>query len=264
MPVAEEAVAAEAPKLVLETRGFTSGVNGIDFSTDGRRLAVAGADKVLRVWDLETGQLRSTLRGQDGIGGIGVCTAVAYAPRGRELVVGVKDFNLEGNIRVYRASEPEEIAELLPGHPQGGVAELTFSGDGEYLASVGSDRRSIIIWQWATRRPLHRLATPRAVRYIGFPVKGLPVLATIDVQAPVLWSAAHGKSVTELAPAQLLEEHVVPDPVHGSRPQRWTWGTTVSRQVSKRSCRWPRRTRSPCTRVTGACDVTGSQGPAAP
>jgi WD40 repeat protein len=204
---AAEAGEADSPKLVVETGGFTTTVTDIDISTDGRWLAAAGVDKVVRIWDLETGRLRHTLRGQDGIGLLGSCIAVAFAPGGRELVVGVRDDNPAGNIRIYQILRPDEIAELLPGHPQGGVTRLVFSDDGEYLVSVGLDLQSVLIWHWATRQLLHRLTLPEKIGpYIGFPIKGLPVLMTVDTQnRQGIWSALHGKVAQQLTPAELQQ-----------------------------------------------------------
>ncbi len=226
---AAEAGEADSPKLVLESAGFTTAVNSIDLSPDGRWLAAAGA-KVVRIWDLETGRLKSTLRGYDGLGVAGTCQAVAFAPGGREVVVGVVDDNPAGNIRVYQTSRPDETPEVLPGHPGPGVARLVFSRDGEYLASVDMDQRSVIIWHWATRRQLVRLTVPwRIAPYLDFPITGLPVLASIEPEGrpvfwsaiqggiipvqpmfdaegrPLFWSAIHGRAVADLTPAEFGE-----------------------------------------------------------
>jgi WD40 repeat protein len=45
--------------------GHTSWVGAVTFSLDGRRLASASGDKIVRIWDGETGALQQTL----GVGG---------------------------------------------------------------------------------------------------------------------------------------------------------------------------------------------------
>jgi WD40 repeat protein len=189
------ATAPDAPKLVLETGGFTSAVLTLDFSRDGRYLAAGGTDKTVRIWELATGQLRATLRGEDGVATIGTPRALAFSPDGQELVVGITNIGGEGSIRVYQLQDLSRIAQTLSCHPQGGTKQVAFSADGRYLASAGADGE-IIIWDWTDRRALHRIRSPRALRYLGFPSR-LPLLYTNDVTSTHhWWSASDGRDIT--------------------------------------------------------------------
>ena len=149
------------PKLVLETRGFTTVVNGIDFSTDGRGWPRRAPTR--RCGSGTSRRAACTPR----CGGSTASAASASArpspsrPAG-ELVVGVRDFHPAGNIRVYKVSEPEEIAELLPGHPQGGVAELDlFRGRGvPGLGGLGStEHHHLALGHAAAAPPPHHAAS---------------------------------------------------------------------------------------------------------
>ena len=186
----------EKPKLVLETEGFTARVSGIDISPDGKSLAVSSADKLVRVWDLETGALRQTLRGFDGLTGDGLCQTLVYSPDGKFLVVGVTDHTPRGTIRVYDTTNLDRIAQLLPGHPTGGTLKLAFSRDGAYLASLGADG-AVIVWDWARRQPRAHMKTQGGVDYFGFPSKA-PMVVAVDRQGPHFWSAIDGKDVFTL------------------------------------------------------------------
>ena len=191
----------EPPKLVIDTQGFAAAVKSLDFSPDGKLLAATGADKVVRIWDVESLQLKATLRGYDGKASEGLCQALRFSPDGRFLVVGVQDFSAEGSIRVYDTTKLDEIQALLPGHAQGGVYFLEFSDDGRFLATVGADGE-LILWSWPDRRVLGKVRVEtRELQYFGF-VPDLPILFAVDSQGFHAWSASRAKDLNRLSPAE--------------------------------------------------------------
>lgn len=72
-------------------KGLKTSVGRVVFSPDGKRLATAGADKVVRVWDVETGKELAALSCPDRV------AAVAFSPDGKSLAAGSKD----GSIRIW-------------------------------------------------------------------------------------------------------------------------------------------------------------------
>src|SRR6266404_944524 len=63
---------------------LTNVVNAMQFSPDGRTLAIARRDENrIELWDTETGKLRRTIRGFDG-----TIWSVSFSPDGRTLVTG--------------------------------------------------------------------------------------------------------------------------------------------------------------------------------
>jgi WD40 repeat protein len=188
---------ATPPKLVIDTQGFTTQVNSLDFSPRGDLVAAAGSDKVVRLWDVATGRLRDTLRGYDDDAGHGRCKVVRFSPDGRWLLVGVQDFTTEGVVRVYDAADPGEIRALLPGHAAGGVNTLAFSADGRYLATGGANG-GILFWDWPGRRPLGEVAGSPERLYFGFPT-ALPLLVVYDAQGLHVFSAPHARDLNQVA-----------------------------------------------------------------
>jgi WD40 repeat protein len=101
----------------------------LQFSPDGRTLAVADADRSVSLWDVSTGRRR------------------AYHPGGRE--GGGYDGPKSGRVRLW-AGEPEERRLGCAAHA-GGAKSLAFSPGGDYLASGGDDN-AVWVWEAATGR----------------------------------------------------------------------------------------------------------------
>lgn len=72
-------------------KGLKSSIGRVTFSPDGKLLATAGADKVVRVWAAEAGRELAALPAPDRVG------AVAFSPDGKSLAAGCKD----GTVRVW-------------------------------------------------------------------------------------------------------------------------------------------------------------------
>jgi WD40 repeat protein len=77
-------------------------VERIVFSPDSRTLATAGQDRLVRLWDVNTGQGRA-LAGHEG-----AVEAVAFSPDGRLVVSSSQD----RTIRLWEDGLPEDLTEL--------------------------------------------------------------------------------------------------------------------------------------------------------
>src|SRR5262249_39326522 len=81
------------------------GVNGLALSPDGKRLASAGDDEVIKIWDPATGKVLLTLEGHED-----AVNAVAFSPDGKRLASASDD----GTVRIWDA-DGKEVA-VLKGH----------------------------------------------------------------------------------------------------------------------------------------------------
>ncbi|WP_371619218.1 trypsin-like peptidase domain-containing protein [Streptomyces sp. NBC_00454] len=128
-----------AAALPLQRRliGHTDWVNRVAFSPDGRTLATGSGDGSVRLWDVATGTMRSTLPQTVKVG------AVAFSPDGRTLATDSED----NTVVLWDVATGSPRA-TLKGH-SGLVWSIAFSPDGRTLAT-GSDDNKVMLWDVAT------------------------------------------------------------------------------------------------------------------
>ncbi len=127
-------------------RGHTHGVWTLAFSPDGLTLASAGVERLIRLWDIETGRILRSLRGHTAD-----IRALLYTPDGQSLITASDD----RTIRMWnpKTGEPTKLLFTRYDH---NVVSLSLSPDGLMLAR-GAHNKDIKIWEVTTGTELMTL-----------------------------------------------------------------------------------------------------------
>jgi len=196
---------------------LVSRTNAVDFTPDSDLLAMAGDDRALRTYDIESGREQTRIRRASK-----PFTSVAFGPKGQLLVAGCRDGNVRlynmatrrtaqrrgksgpvlsldfapaggmvafgterGVIRRWSLARDTELDPLEPGKP---VQTLAYSPDGKRLASGGEDGH-VSLWDLATGQELVRLpAHGAAVTEVAFSPDGRLLATTSLDRTARLWA----------------------------------------------------------------------------
>jgi WD40 repeat protein len=168
-------------------------VRALAFSPDGKFLAsgvvdCGPADKPLKLWDAETGQLLRTLEGHgDSVYFVG------FSPDGKTLVSnGGKDRTIQ-----LWDTETGALLRTLTGHSDY-VASVTFSPDGNVLAS-GSFDTTVKLWDVRTGSLIRTLrGHGDKVWQVAFSPDGKTLVSSGDDTTIKLWDSATGALIRTL------------------------------------------------------------------
>ena len=216
-----------------QTPGVDAGsVSAIAYSPDGKFFATGSLDSFIRIWNAQTLEVLSVLKGHSDdvralvyspngkviasgsydntvrlwnsrthepiatfIGHSDVIGALAYSPDGQFLASGSED----KTIRLWRA-QSGEIKNTLIGH-SGNVNALAYSPDGRHLAS-GSNDNTIRIWNSESGENIDVLKGEiGSVQALAFSPDGKELVSGSDENAVHVWNPISGKVV------DILEGH---------------------------------------------------------
>ncbi|MGB3494357.1 MAG: serine/threonine-protein kinase [Elainellaceae cyanobacterium] len=125
-------------RCVYSLTGHSSWVVSVAMNPVTPTFASSSLDNTIKVWNLQTGDLLTTLRGHTR-----AVNTLAFSPDGKLLASGSDDYT----VRIWDVYA-SRLLRTLSGHTRD-VTTVEISPDGQFLLSGGEDR-AIRIWQTAT------------------------------------------------------------------------------------------------------------------
>ncbi len=156
----------------------------VDFSPDGRTIASASGDRIIRMWDVVSGRELKRIDGHAG--------SVCFSTDGKKLAAGFFD----SSVKIWDVDSCT-LKETMDGHA-GVISCVTFSPDSEILASSSWDKK-VILWNTATGELIKILkGHTDKVTSLSFSLDGRLIASASDDFTIRLWDVMTGKEINRL------------------------------------------------------------------
>lgn len=167
--------------------GHESGINSIEYSSDGAFLASASDDGTIKLWDSETGQLIRTLDNhRNGI------KDIVFSSDGELLIAG----SSKGQITVWE-TKSGKLVKQLNGHTDE-ITMVCSTVDDEMIATSSKDN-TVRIWNIPTGACTKAFGHDDNVLGIAFSRDGTILVSLTKNEKLYFWFAGTGKLITSFA-----------------------------------------------------------------
>jgi serine/threonine protein kinase/dipeptidyl aminopeptidase/acylaminoacyl peptidase len=176
--------------------GHTDDVYTITFSPDGKQLASAGNDRVIRIWDVVTGQLLRTFTGhEDSV------TRIQFSADGRQLLSSG-----DMTVRLWDVATSSEIR-TFTGHTDV-VYFASFSPDNRRIASSSADR-TIRLWDTASGQEIRTFTGHTNNIYSAvFSADGSELMTASEDSTVRFWDVSQGTQLRSILFASPVKQAV--------------------------------------------------------
>jgi WD40 repeat protein len=194
---------AQAPRIVINPMGHSAKVHNLLFTPDGHKIISVSEDKTIRVWNAETGEMVHKFESQIGDGPEGMFYSSAISPDGKLLAVAGYPVSTEKeNYIIIIDLEKNKQVSTAVGHTNV-INSLSFSGDGNYLASGGDDN-AVKVWKVENANTLQSVVTipvPSKVSCLAFNRKTMDLAVAHESKDILIYGLAGlDKGISKLAP----------------------------------------------------------------
>jgi WD40 repeat protein/serine/threonine protein kinase len=170
---------AKRPDPVLPLDAHDAEVWAVAFLPDGRTLASAGDDHLIKLWDGRDGTPKATLRGHESL-----VTALAVSPDGRTLASA----SFDETVRLWDL--PGGSPRAVLGGKIDRLRALAFSPDGRHLAA-GGEGRTVLLWDLRAGGGPTALGThANRVRAVAFAPGGSVLVSSGEDAVLRVWDPA--------------------------------------------------------------------------
>ncbi|MBI3899591.1 MAG: serine/threonine protein kinase [Gammaproteobacteria bacterium] len=188
-PIAKAGVAQTPRKIPSTLRYVLTGhgdwIQAVAFAPIGRRLATAGNDRTIRIWEADTGSLVTTLKQTYA------ANAIAYSADGKTLAAA----SVDGVVRLWDVRTAKLRALEGIGYP---LFSIAFAANGSTVAAAGKDRM-VYVWDVKTGSRLHTLEGHSAeVNALAFTPNGDSLVSAGADRVIRIWNMQTGKEVNTL------------------------------------------------------------------